>query len=67
MFSPLSLSTSLCLSIERLIRNFLWSAFPDKSKSNFVKWEIVCLPKNEGGLGLRRVKEFHEACKVKLG
>lgn len=28
--------------------------------------EKVCLPKDEGGLGLRRVKEFNEASLMKL-
>ena len=32
-----------------------------------VNWEVVCLPKSEGGLGLRKVKVFNEACMMKLG
>ena len=32
-----------------------------------VNWEKVCVPKAEGGLGLRRVKEFNNACLLKLG
>lgn len=31
-----------------------------------VRWKIVCLPKYEGGLGLRRLKEFNEAYLLKL-
>lgn len=32
-----------------------------------MSWEVLCLPKFEGGLGLRKVKEFNEACLLKLG
>ena len=53
--------------IESLMRNFLWFASSEKQRSNLVNWDLVCLPKTEGGLGLRRVKEFNEACLFKLG
>ena len=32
-----------------------------------MKREKICLSKKEGGLGLRRMKEFNEACLLKLG
>ena len=32
-----------------------------------VNWDVVCLPKTEGGLGLHKVKVFDEACMLKLG
>ena len=64
LFLPLPSKT--CLLIEQLMGNFLWSANPDRLKSNRVRWEMVCLPKSEGGLGLRRVKEFNEACLLNL-
>ena len=56
----------ICLQIERLVRNFLWSADPVRLRSNLVRWKIVCLPKSEQGLGLLRLKEFNEACLLKL-
>ena len=56
-----------CLLIERLMRNFLWSTSPDRTKRNFVNWETVCLPKKEGGLGLQKMKDFNQACLLKLG
>ena len=57
----LPLPRKTCLQIERLMSYFLWSANPDKSRSSLVRWDTVCLPKAEGGLGLRRVTEFKEA------
>lgn len=70
---PLHISLALptpcktSLQIERVMRNFLWSASLEKQRSNLVNWELVCLPKTQGGLGLRRVKEFNEACLLQLG
>ena len=71
--SPLHISLAIpipiktCLQIERLFKNFLWSSGPDKKRCNLVNWEKVCLPKAEGGIGLCRVKEFNDACLLKLG
>ena len=48
------------------MRNFLWPSSLDKKRSNMVRWDQVCMPKN-GGLSLRRVKEFHDASLLKLG
>lgn len=56
-----------CLQIEQLMRNILWSANLDARRCNLVRWETVCLPRYEGGLGLRRVKEFNDACMLRLG
>ena len=61
---PLPMKT--CLLIKKLMRNFMWSANPEKIKANLVRWEVVCLPRSEGGLGLQRVKEFNDACLLKL-
>lgn len=61
---PLPIKTYLV--IKRLMRKFLWFANPERLKSNLVKWEAVCLPRSEAGLGLRRVKEFNEAYLLKL-
>jgi len=35
-----------------LCRNFLWTGNSCRSKAALVAWKTVCLPKNEGGLGL---------------
>lgn len=56
-----------CNLIERLMRNLLWLANLDKVRSNYVRWEFVCLPKVEGGLGLRRMKDLNAACMLRLG
>lgn len=40
--------------IESLCSRFLWSGTIDGSTGAKVSWATVCLPKTEGGLGLRR-------------
>jgi len=36
-------------------RQFLWGSLGQKRKVHWVKWEDICLPKEEGGLGIRNV------------
>ncbi|KAG7551508.1 Reverse transcriptase domain [Arabidopsis thaliana x Arabidopsis arenosa] len=45
--------------IESLCSRFLWSGSIDGSKGAKVAWATVCLPKLEGGLGLRRFKDWN--------
>nr|GFA94121.1 hypothetical protein [Tanacetum cinerariifolium] len=55
------LPNHVLLNIEQLMRQFLWShGSLGKGKSK-VAWEIVCLPNNEGGLGIRRLECFNSA------
>ncbi|GKA88788.1 hypothetical protein Tco_0810552 [Tanacetum coccineum] len=59
--SVFMLPTNVLHNIEQLMRQFLWSnGSSGKSKSK-VAWEVVCLPKNEGGLGIRRLECFNSA------
>lgn len=47
--------------LEQLMRGFLWcNGEPHKGKSK-VAWEVVCLPRQEGGLGIRRLDSFNSA------
>jgi hypothetical protein len=47
------MSRAVIKQITCLYRNFLWTGDTCKSKSALiVAWKSVCLPKNEGGLGL---------------
>nr|GEW62149.1 hypothetical protein [Tanacetum cinerariifolium] len=49
------LLTRVLLDIEQLMHGFLW-----KGRSK-VAWEVVCLPKAEGGLGIKRLGVFNNA------
>ncbi|XP_071719366.1 uncharacterized mitochondrial protein AtMg00310-like [Rutidosis leptorrhynchoides] len=53
--------SSILKEIETLMRGFLWSQGELKRGKAKVKWAIVCLPKVEGGLGIKRLKEWNVA------
>ncbi|GJZ64570.1 hypothetical protein Tco_0620991 [Tanacetum coccineum] len=46
------------------MRGFLWCHGEMKKGRAKVAWEVVCLPKNEGGLGVRRLDLFNKALMV---
>uniref|UniRef100_A0A5B7BNK9 Reverse transcriptase domain-containing protein n=2 Tax=Davidia involucrata TaxID=16924 RepID=A0A5B7BNK9_DAVIN len=47
--------------IERMMSNFLWSRSDLKSNKNKVAWAALCTPKNEGGLGIKRLVDWNKA------
>ncbi|XP_071726825.1 uncharacterized protein [Rutidosis leptorrhynchoides] len=47
--------------IEKLLRGFLWCQGPMKKGKAKVKWDDVCMPKEEGGLGIKRLKTWNIA------
>ena len=51
--------------IEQIFSCFLWSGKVGNARRAKVSWECVCLPKEEGGLGLRRVKDSNDASVMK--
>ncbi|GKG11152.1 hypothetical protein Tco_0342552, partial [Tanacetum coccineum] len=55
------LPSSLMLELEQLMRGFLWCQGEMKKDKAKVAWEVVCLPKKEGGLGIRRLEVFNKA------
>ncbi|XP_042515366.1 uncharacterized protein LOC122089737 [Macadamia integrifolia] len=57
---------SVIKTVERWIRNFLWSGDISTVKKITVKWEEICRPKEEGGLGIRRLRDVNCAVISKL-
>ncbi|GJV29925.1 retrotransposon protein, putative, ty1-copia subclass [Tanacetum coccineum] len=47
--------------IEQLMRGFLWCNGELKRGKAKVAWDIICLPKREGGLGIRSLETFNIA------
>ncbi|GJV80963.1 hypothetical protein Tco_1516833 [Tanacetum coccineum] len=47
--------------IEQLMRDFLWYNGELKRGKAKVAWDIICLPKREGGLGIRSLDTFNIA------
>ncbi|GJY93449.1 putative RNA-directed DNA polymerase [Tanacetum coccineum] len=52
------------LNIEQLMRGFLWCHGSLKKGKSKVAWEVVCLPRKEGGLGIRRLEVFNSALMI---
>lgn len=52
--------------IERLCSAFLWSGPALETTKAKVSWKDLCLPKSEGGLGLRPLKEVNTVHCLKL-
>nr|GEW68377.1 hypothetical protein [Tanacetum cinerariifolium] len=58
------LPSRVLLDIEQIMLGFLWcQGSMNKGKAK-VAWEVVCLPKKEGGLGIRRLDQFNKALMV---
>ena len=46
--------------MEKLQRDFLWSGI-DAPKIPLMEWAKVCMPMQNGGLGIRRLRQFNYA------
>ncbi|KAJ6414226.1 hypothetical protein OIU84_006954 [Salix udensis] len=56
---------SVMYRIERLFNKFLWSSNGQK-RIHWECWEDLCYPVEEGGLGMRRLKDLVKAMSLKL-
>ena len=48
-----------------MFSGFLWSGTNVNARRAKVGWKALCLPKEEGGIGLRRVKDWNDAAIMK--
>jgi len=46
-------------SIESIFKSFFLGGSEDSRKIAWIKWDSVCIPKEDGGLGVRRLAEFN--------
>ena len=54
-----------CYKIEQIFNWFLWSGKEGNARRAKVGWKSLCLPREEGGLGLHRVKDWNDATIMK--
>ncbi|CAN1149058.1 Putative ribonuclease H protein At1g65750 [Linum perenne] len=57
---------STCEAIDRRIRNFVCGSTDESRKVHLVSWERICLPKEDGGLGLKMARVLNRAYIMKL-
>ena len=64
--SAFILPTKCLDTIESMCCAFLWSGSPDQTHKAKVSWSDLCFPKEEGGLGIRRLKDSSKVFALKL-
>ena len=66
--STFSLPKSLCSKLDRIFKKFWWGFPANKTRNLSLKaWDSLSLPKDLGGLGLRKMREVNMALISKLG
>ncbi|MCH85694.1 LINE-1 reverse transcriptase like [Trifolium medium] len=54
--SYLKMPAKVWREVVKIQRKFLWSGLSNRSKISWVKWDDVCKPRKEGGLGIRDLR-----------
>jgi len=55
----------VCKELTKIQRSFLWGWDCEDKKITWIKWDNLCKPKVEGGLGIRDIKNFNIALLAK--
>ena len=56
---------SLCEELTIMVRNFRWGQKGEEKKMAWISWEKLCIPKSQGGMGFKLLKEFNLALLAK--
>ena len=59
------LPLEICENLASVVAQFWWSSNPPKRGIHWTKWEKVCLPREESGIGFRMIHEFNLALPAK--
>ena len=58
VMSTFLLPMEICENLASAIAQFWWSSNPPKRGIHWAKWEKICLPRKEGGIGFCVIHEF---------
>ncbi|CAL1397044.1 unnamed protein product [Linum trigynum] len=61
------LPSSVCKSIDKLSRDFIWGDDENKAKMHLVSWDVMTRPKPLGGVGIRPTRQANLALLAKNG
>ena len=65
VISSFLLPLEICENLASVIAQIWWSSNPPKRGIHWAKWEKLCLPREEGGIGFRMIHEFNLALLAK--
>jgi hypothetical protein len=66
--SSFLLPEGFCRTLDKAFKNFWWGFPKDKSRNLSLKsWRSLCLPKDQGGLGFRLMRDVNLSLISKLG
>lgn len=63
----IKLLAKVCASLDKLNRDLLWGSNDEHKKVHLVKWDSVCSPKKNGGLGIKNMKCMNQVLLAKTG
>ena len=58
--SLLKCPSSVINRIEKLHRDFLWHGRSEGKKFHLADWASICTPKEEGGVGIRPIRQMNQ-------
>ena len=61
LMSLLCMPKSVIKRLEKIKRDFLWGGGNLERKLHLVKWKVICLSKDKGGLGIRGLLNLNRA------
>ncbi|GJV14338.1 RNA-directed DNA polymerase, eukaryota, reverse transcriptase zinc-binding domain protein [Tanacetum coccineum] len=59
------LPTTVINDLEKLFKRFLWNAGDSVKGKARVSWKVVCKPKDQGGLGIKSLKQWNEVLMIR--
>lgn len=66
MLSVLNLPKGVFSALKGIFSNFLWGSTIENRKRKWISWRKICLPIEEGGLGIRWLSEVQNSLLMKF-